>query len=489
MEKNIESGVAHDETVAKEEHEIAPSPVSSELDYEYLTDKTLNKSIVKKIDLRVLPLCCWIYLLNYLDRGNVGNAKVLNQETGDDLLQQTHMSATGYAVAVSLFSVAYTIFEVPSNMVMKRWVRPSLWLGFLLFGWGVLTMGFAGVHNYATVVVLRFLIGAFEAGFFPGIVYFITMWYRVQERSLRIAFVVAHANLAGAFGGAIAYGFGEINGSNGLQGFRWLFIVEGLITALCCLLVILFLPDYPSRARWLTEDDKKYAEDRLKIHGGGYTKTHATWKEIRETCFSPRMLLHYLIYILDCVPLGSFTFFTPTLVTGLGYKSLEAQLLTIPPWVCGYTMALVLSFSADHFNARGWHVAIGSVLGGAGWLTAAALPHDMYTARYGALVLAACGAFPVSAPLSAWVTCNVPSLTTMFIATALNNSCAGVSQVIAQWIWKPDEAAIGYPTGNYMCAGCSFAVAILSVVLRLWYGRMNKHGVPDASGNKREWLL
>ena len=106
--------------------------------------------------------------LTSTDRGNIGNSKVLNEETGDDLLQQTKMTADGYALTVTLFSLAYALFEVPSNWVMKHYVRPSLWLAFLLFAWGALTIGFAGVQNYATVVVLRFLIGAFEAGFFPG---------------------------------------------------------------------------------------------------------------------------------------------------------------------------------------------------------------------------------------------------------------------------------------------------------------------------------
>jgi MFS family permease len=122
------------------------------------------------MDLHILPLCAWIYLLNYLDRGNIGNSKVLNSETGDDLLQQTNMTATNYAVAVSLFSLAYALFEVPSNWIMKRYVRPSRWLATLLGCWGIFTIGFAGVKNYASVVVLRFLIGVFEAGFFPGIV-------------------------------------------------------------------------------------------------------------------------------------------------------------------------------------------------------------------------------------------------------------------------------------------------------------------------------
>ena len=120
------------------------------------------------MDSKILPLCAWIYLLNYLDRGNIGNSKVLNKETGDDLLQQTGMNTTKYAVAVSLFSLAYALFEVPSNYIMKRYVRPSRWLGTLLLCWGLFTIGFAGVQNYPTVVVLRFFIGVFEAGFFPG---------------------------------------------------------------------------------------------------------------------------------------------------------------------------------------------------------------------------------------------------------------------------------------------------------------------------------
>lgn len=208
-----------------------------------VNDPKHNRRLNRRLDIRVLPLCCWVYLLNFLDRGNIGNSRVLNAETGDDLLQRTNMTPNGYALTVTLFSLAYALFEVPSNWVMKHYIRPSLWLGFLLFCWGAVTIGFAGVQNYATVVVLRFLIGAFEAGFFPGkaiysssrkvkvndilgIVYFITIWYRHNERAVRIALVVAFCNLAGAFGGAIAYGVGHINRAGGLEGFRWLFIIE-----------------------------------------------------------------------------------------------------------------------------------------------------------------------------------------------------------------------------------------------------------------------
>lgn len=134
----------------------------------WLSDKPRARKLRRKMDMRILPLCAWMYLLNYLDRGNIGNSKLLNSETGDSLIQQTNMSNLQYAIAVSLFAVAYALFEVPSNWIMKRYVRPSRWLATLLLLWGIFTIGFAGVQSFAQVTILRFFIGVFEAGFFPG---------------------------------------------------------------------------------------------------------------------------------------------------------------------------------------------------------------------------------------------------------------------------------------------------------------------------------
>ena len=117
-----------------------------------------------------------IYLLCYLDRANIGNAKVLNADTGDDLLQGTHTSADQYLTALLLFIIAYTIFETPSNYMLKRF-RPARWLALLMASWGTLTMCLGASHNFATLAAVRFLLGAFEAGLFPGMVYYLTFWY------------------------------------------------------------------------------------------------------------------------------------------------------------------------------------------------------------------------------------------------------------------------------------------------------------------------
>lgn len=273
-----------------------------------------NKRILRRIDKRIPPLCAFLYFLNYLDRSNLGNGKILNTETGDSLLQRTGMSESDYSITLSVFAVAYTIFDIPSNAILKRYARPSYWLGALLFGWGALTLGFTGVQNWPTVVVLRFLIGVFEAGFFPGglalsralespqltilgMVYIITFWYRQEERSVRIAFILATSTLAGAFGGCIAYGMGTINRKGGLEGFRWLFLVEGLITVLTTPLVVFCLPDYPRTAKWLSLDEKRSAQERVSDQGGGYSEERASSREILETITSLRMLAHYLAYV------------------------------------------------------------------------------------------------------------------------------------------------------------------------------------------------
>ena len=209
--------------------------------------------------------------------------------------------------------------------------------------------------------------------------------------------------------------------------------------------------------------------------------------------------------IADVVPQGSFTFFAPQIVVGLGkthqpsslfktktdrapgYESVQAQLFTVPPWAIGFCVAITLSYSADRLNARGLHIAAASTVGGIGWLCNALLPADAYVARYGCLCLAATGAFPVAPSMTNWVTCNTPSLLTIPFAIALNNSCAGFGQIIAQWIWKTNERNQGFPTGNAVCAACSFYVAASALGLRWWYARMNRLGTRDARGEKRVW--
>lgn len=266
------------------------------------SDNTINyamrtKRLLRRVDVRLLPICAWMYLLNYLDRGNIGNARVLNQETGNSLIQETGITPSQYAWVVTLFSIAYCLFEVPSNWIMKKYVHPSHWLGILLVAWGACTMAFAAVHNFTTTAIVRVLIGVFEAGFFPGIVFLITFWYRPEERSIRIALIVSSATLAGAFGGCIAYGVGHMNGIGGIAGFRWLSILEGALTIVSVIPMLLVLPNHPTTVKWLSNDEKGFAITRVAETMNPEVSSAKSKRAVLQETLEPRMICHYLAYV------------------------------------------------------------------------------------------------------------------------------------------------------------------------------------------------
>lgn len=161
-----------------------------------------------------------MYLLAYLDRSNIGNAKVMNAETKHDLMSETGLSSSQYSIALMVFLIAYTIFEVPANNFLKR-MGPSKWFSLLLCCWGALSMCLGAVKSYGSLTAVRFLLGTFEAGLAPGLAYYVSFWYRANERSIRLAFIYSTATLAGAFGGLVAYGVSHMDGAAGVSGWRW----------------------------------------------------------------------------------------------------------------------------------------------------------------------------------------------------------------------------------------------------------------------------
>lgn len=170
--------------------------------------------------MRLVPFCAMMYLLAYLDRSNIGNAKVMNSEEDKDLLTVTNTSAREYSVALMVFLIAYTVFEVPANYFLKQ-LGPSKWFALLMVCWGAIGMGMGGITNFGGLTATRFLLGVFEAGLAPGLAYYTTFWYRANERSIRLAFIYSTATLSGAFGGALAYGISHMNDAGNLEGWRW----------------------------------------------------------------------------------------------------------------------------------------------------------------------------------------------------------------------------------------------------------------------------
>ncbi|KAI5799925.1 putative MFS transporter [Geopyxis carbonaria] len=440
-----------------------------------------NRRLLWKQDLRIVPLSAFIYLLCYLDRSNIGNARIMNSETGHDLETQLKISDYQYVIALMLFLIAYALFEVPSNYFLKK-MTPSKWIAFLMMAWGAITIGMGGCKNYAALTVTRFLLGIFEAGLFPGLVYYLTFWYRVEERSLRVAIIIASATLAGAFGGAIAYGISHMNMTGGLSAWRWLFILEGIPSCLSAIAVYLFLPDFPETATWLTAAERTLAARRLEHNGSRGSAAPMTWVEARATLTDLRLYAHYLIYFAMSVSFSSLSLFTPSITNGLGYSSITAQLMTVPPWACAYIVTLITALTSDRYSARAAHSACAMVVGAIGFLVSAVLPVHAYAGRYAALIVACAGSFASIPPLLGWLTGNLHSTSAAGLAIALNVSFGAPGQIVGVWIYQADEKERGYPTGHWTNVGMLLLGAVAIVGLRAWYVRDNRRRKEEGGG-------
>lgn len=401
-------------------------------------------------------------------------------------------------------------------MLLKK-LRPSRWIAILMFGWGACSTGLAGAHTYGTVTGVRFLLGVFEAGLFvcencsfcgtvlysekillkssrsahcpitntrqPGLVYYLTFWYKTDERSIRVAFILASATLAGAFGGAIAYGVGHMNQVHGLSGWRWLFIIEGVPSCVSALFVLLFLPDFPETVSWLSVEERALALRRLHVEGSKGLHQSDWWHDTKATLLDWRLWGHYAVYFGISTPFSSLSLFTPSITAGLGYKDLKAQLMSVPPYAVAYVVQILVSWSADRFNSRGLHSAVSATVGACGFIASAALPADAYSHRYGCLIVAAAGAFACIPPLLGWLSSNIFSTASVGLAIALNIGLGGApGQIAGVWIYKADEAKKGYPTGHWVNAGLLLFVAAGCALLRVYYGLQNRRLFRESGG-------
>ncbi|OQV09896.1 hypothetical protein CLAIMM_13973 [Cladophialophora immunda] len=439
--------------------------------------------IVRKIDARLMPTTALIYLLCYIDRGNIGNAKILNAEEGDAMPQTNHMTNYQFTIALMVFIVAYCVFEAPSNLALKI-LTPNRWLGFLVVSFGAICCGIAGTTNFAGVVGLRFLLGACEAGIFPGMVFFMSFWYKPEERATRIAVFLCSATLAGAFGGAIAYGVGHMNRAGGLVAWRWLFIIEGLPSVITGILVFFFMPNYPENAGWLTEAEKSIQRQRLSAGNSSHGEAKVNWADAKATLKDVKLWVHYSTYFAAGSGATSLSLFSPVIVAGLGYHGLRAQLFTVPPYAVAYVVTLVVALWSDNRRMRGLFACAAFTTASISFLILAAIPGTHYAVRYFFLIVATSGCFSALPPLCAWVGDNVRSTTAGSLATALNIASSGPGQIIGVWIYRAQDKPL-YQLGHGVNAGFQLIGACVTLGLYLHYKKLNRR---LAGTNVTRWI-
>ncbi|KAI9932700.1 hypothetical protein MW887_008949 [Aspergillus wentii] len=439
-----------------------------------------KKKVLRKVDLRLVPMFVLLYLVAYIDKTNIGNAKI------EGLLPSLHMDGIQYNIALTIFLIPYVLAEVPSNIILNRLKRPSIYLGSLIFLWGIIMTCTGFVQNFAGLVVIRFLLGLFEAGFLPGAVLVISKWYLPNETQTRIAILYTSAASGGAFSGLLAFGIAKMDGVGGYDGWRWIFIIEGLATILMAVACYLLLLDSPSLSPgWLTSDEIRFLEVRQIANSG---------QDGHQSSFDKRALISALtdwkIYLLifatwsNAVPNYALKFTMPDIITTMGFSSAKAQLLTIPPYAVGAFSAYFFSVFADRYTWRMPFILIPQlclIVAFAILFSKAASIKDNIALCYFGVCLACFGMYPILPGVNAWNVSNILNPQKRAIAIGYLICMGNAGGIIGSFIYRAEEKP-RYPSGY----GTSFAfaaagiVAVLALEFLLWKGNKKNENISEA---------
>src|SRR5712671_5916117 len=303
---------------------------------------------------RLLPFLFLLYVVSYLDRINVGFAALqMNAALG--------FSSVTYSLGAGIFFLGYTLLEIPSNLILAR-VGARLWIARIMITWGLVSAAMMFVRSAPAFYVLRFLLGAAEAGFFPGIIYCLTKWFPRRERAHAIAGFMTAVVIAGVIGGPISGLLLSLDGVGGLAGWQWLFVVEGLPAVVLGVLVLRALPEKPSDARWLTPAEQQALTARLEEEATAASTVHS----IRGALTSGRVWLLAAVYFTIPVALYAMGFWMPQIVRGAsGGSDFSTGLLSAIPYAVAAVGMVVIGRNSDRTGERRWHIALTAIGGGA----------------------------------------------------------------------------------------------------------------------------
>ena len=224
----------------------------------------LEAALVRKIDFALLPMIILMYIMNYLDRNNIAAARLAGLQDPPSK-GGLGLTSTQYLTALSILFVGYILMQVPSNLFLNKIGKPALYLPTAMVIWGVISAATAGAHSYGALIAIRFFLGFIEAAYFPGCLFFLSSWYTRKELGFRTALLYSGALISGAFSGLITAGIKNgLDGARGLRAWRWMFIIEGVITIFFAFCAYFVLPNFPRTTSWLTEEERQLAVWRLE---------------------------------------------------------------------------------------------------------------------------------------------------------------------------------------------------------------------------------
>ncbi|THV07792.1 MFS general substrate transporter [Dendrothele bispora CBS 962.96] len=445
----------------------------SQESFEY-TDEEARRA-VRKLDYAILPAMTMFYLLSFLDRANIGNARVAG------LQRDLHMSDHQYSIVVTILYVPYILAELPSNLLLRK-VGPRLLMPTLLTVWGVIVTLQGLVTSYPGLVVARAILGAIEGPMFPGIVLYLSGFYTRKELALRVAVFFSSASLSGAFSGLLAAAIVNMDGIGGKPGWAWIFILEGIFSVLMGVLGFFVVPSTPREVITLNDKEKELIIDRLqKDRPSMNPADRFSLREVIRSLTSPHVLLVFAMFYMLGTNLYGLALFLPSIVNQLGFDANQSQLLSVGPFAAGFFVTLLSAFWSDKFNKRAVPTAMIytlSVIGFAMYLGT----NDKWT-RYGSLFFAVPGVYSAAPVVSAWMSNNSEGHFRRATSIAFGFIATNSGGITSTWLYPTNEAP-KFKRATIINLVFAISVLVLTAINSLMLARANK-----SKKQKRDELL
>ncbi|KAG5661334.1 hypothetical protein KAF25_005456 [Fusarium avenaceum] len=422
-----------------------------------------NKRIKDTFDRRLLPIVCCLYVLSYLDRGNIGNAKAAGVQ------KDLGLSDSEWSWVLNSFYICYVCFEW-TNLFWKI-LPASKYVATLCVLWGTAAMCSGATKNLDGLIATRALLGVFEAAFGAGAPYFLSLFYRRKELGFRVSLLLGMSPLANCFASALAYGITHIKGS--IEPWRYLFIIEGAPTVAFSLVVWFFLADSPDKAKYLSEQDATYAVERLQVRDRT-KKTGVRWNQVFAGLTDYQNYIHTIIHFCCNYSFAGLSNFLPTIVRDMGYSSVTAQGLTAPPYFLAFLCCVVAALVSDRFDKRGYIVSGSAFIGFVGYLMLVVVQDESKKAtRYAAIFLASCGVFPALCINITWLLNNQGGDSKRGAGLAILATFGQCSSFVSSVSFPSSDGPL-YLQGTAIGCGLTGLISILGLGLHFALERENK---------------
>ncbi|KAJ6134596.1 hypothetical protein N7523_000918 [Penicillium sp. IBT 18751x] len=426
-----------------------------------------EKQIMRKVDLRLIVGAALGYSVNLMDRGNVGMAAI------GGMLTDLNFNGTRYSLVVLMFFITYVVFQPPATVLIRK-MGPPYFLSLMVFCWGALMLGMGFAKKWEEILAIRILLGVFAAGYFPGCMYLLSCWYMRYEVQKRFAVFYGVGCVASALSGILAFGLTKMNGTRGIAGWRWIFILEGVISIGLGFLVYYLIVDFPDKAsqsrKFLNEEEIEFVVQRINYDRLDAEAEEFSLRRFLKPALDIKIWTFAILFCCLTINTYAMAYFLPIILSdGMGFGVGEAQCLTAPPWVFAAMMMFLTAWVGDKIERRVPILLFNVCLSLIGLPMMGFLKSN--SARYVGVFLTVAGANANVPACMAWQANNIRGQWTRAFSSATLIAFDGIGGVVASLVFEKDAPQYRPGVFTALAANVVFLFAVVS--LALWYRRCN----------------